>query len=589
MDSTSLGLATRCHICYVRRGIYKCPRCLRRTCSVKCVQVHKKRSRCDGVRDETEAKALSWLLTPAGINHDSSFLSKIDRSIDRDNRRDVERGLFTEYELKGYDDVEEERDYRGNITRPVQKDIRKRLYLLDVTVRRVPRGMKRARENKTAFMRARQKAIQWQVEWLLEGVTEHPALRGKKLPSMETRVLHKTPDWLPLFRALEKSLEWYRRGLLTEGERKQELKLGQMHPGQKRRDRSRAPNRCKPWNQEHHEAPGHGTTQNTKTSMWNTGEYLQQDPLSGCWNHEVGSPLANMFDFYLHIPQALPIPKNVIMPVRSTENLINVLRGRTVIEFPTIYVFPANSTVPGCSYKVEYVERTSPFAKRQNEQSPAENEEMQKEPAQDKESQTNNESELGDDGVVSTTSSSSITPSDEYTSDDSGETRISAAAGIPDETRLIFDDRKRKFHGKHRCRAHGRGRGGQFGRGGRVRRGVSHTAMPKYEEDNAPESKVFGRDKNNTGALRGNLGNSRGSYRGQRGRRRGGHYTLIHGGRGKPVPGRSCVKRTSGARAEDGDIDTAASREAPPAKKHKASATGLVSYDSDSDDALDEF
>lgn len=42
-----------CEICKDKEWIYTCPRCLIHTCSLKCVQHHKKETKCSGTRDKT--------------------------------------------------------------------------------------------------------------------------------------------------------------------------------------------------------------------------------------------------------------------------------------------------------------------------------------------------------------------------------------------------------------------------------------------------------------------------------------------------------------------------------------------------------
>ena len=43
-----------CEVCTEQCAVYTCPRCEIRTCSVKCVQDHKSRNTCSGIRDRTK-------------------------------------------------------------------------------------------------------------------------------------------------------------------------------------------------------------------------------------------------------------------------------------------------------------------------------------------------------------------------------------------------------------------------------------------------------------------------------------------------------------------------------------------------------
>ena len=42
-----------CKICNEKETKYKCPRCNTKTCSLKCVQEHKLKQNCSGIRDRT--------------------------------------------------------------------------------------------------------------------------------------------------------------------------------------------------------------------------------------------------------------------------------------------------------------------------------------------------------------------------------------------------------------------------------------------------------------------------------------------------------------------------------------------------------
>ncbi|KAJ2902023.1 uncharacterized protein MKZ38_001116 [Zalerion maritima] len=628
MADPSLGSAIRCHICYIRQGIYKCPKCGRRSCSVTCVKTHKTRSRCSGERDPTEPKPLSWLRTPAGIDHDFNFLVGIERKIERNNKELVEAGLFTEYELRGYDRVEEERDEEGNIVRSVAKEMKKRLRLLDVNVRRVPRGMARARENNTTFCRTRRKGMNWQVEWLLIGVREHPVLDGKTLEGPETRVVYKAVEWKPLFRALQSSLEWFRRSLLTPEEKEADAQ-----EKNRRRYRSRGKGRLKmrPGQQDdddgdNNDMPQKFLSQSTETSAWSSGEYLQQDHITKRWNQEMGSPLSSFFDFYLHVPRWPSGPKKVVMPLRPTETLATALCGRTVVEFPTIYVFPANTPLP-FDFETRILERKKPGwmkGQKQDAEEKGEPEQMdvdqdQQDQKQDAEDETMiTVSENGSDMTLSSDDDTSSSESGDGSDSEEGEISMddslpkpakkptikSKASSSRDNKRDTNKSNSQNPRGNQRAsRGRGKGRGYRDNRGGagggghgrrdphpdQSRHGGQFDQGLSYNDGDGLSQQQGHQQKGHIAMYRGNRGNNQ---RGQRGRGRGGKQTPNYshnggrGGRSMSLVGASAVvpqKHTDMAMDMGQDTQEAA----PVAKKQKTS--GLVSYDSASDSAPEEL
>lgn len=62
---------------------YRCPGCSARTCSLPCYKRHQQWAQCSGQRDPTKFVKKSQLVTPAGIDHDFNFLTKIERDIEK--------------------------------------------------------------------------------------------------------------------------------------------------------------------------------------------------------------------------------------------------------------------------------------------------------------------------------------------------------------------------------------------------------------------------------------------------------------------------------------------------------------------------
>ncbi|KYM89905.1 Box C/D snoRNA protein 1 [Atta colombica] len=74
-----------CEVCDVAKARYTCPKCEVRTCSLTCVNVHKKELECDGIRDPTKFVPLASF-TDLDLLSDYRFLEQVGRSIDTKKR-----------------------------------------------------------------------------------------------------------------------------------------------------------------------------------------------------------------------------------------------------------------------------------------------------------------------------------------------------------------------------------------------------------------------------------------------------------------------------------------------------------------------
>ena len=114
---------------------YKCPGCSARTCSLPCVKRHKLRADCTGKRDPTKFIKKSELATPAGIDHDYNFLSGIERDLEKVDKSVEERGLDFGLNARSKGDQSQKMDWQFSTA--------------GVKVIRAPKGLSRAKENKT--------------------------------------------------------------------------------------------------------------------------------------------------------------------------------------------------------------------------------------------------------------------------------------------------------------------------------------------------------------------------------------------------------------------------------------------------------
>lgn len=131
-------LSELCPYCNESPPKYRCPACDARTCSLKCSKRHKAYKQCSGTRDPAAYVKRSKLATPAALNQDFNFLSGVERAV-----------LHSAEEEK---EEEEKGQARGKGKQAAQA----REAFIEksgVVVKSAPRGMKRARENKTDVVR----------------------------------------------------------------------------------------------------------------------------------------------------------------------------------------------------------------------------------------------------------------------------------------------------------------------------------------------------------------------------------------------------------------------------------------------------
>ncbi|KAI0136809.1 hypothetical protein BJ170DRAFT_589770 [Xylariales sp. AK1849] len=339
-------LTSLCGICRILQPKYKCPRCGTRTCSLPCVKKHKNWSACDGERDPTVFIPATKLRTDAGIDHDYNFLHKIERKVEQAEKIFTEeRGILPQREqpppnkkARIHKGQSRGRTSIGNGLRPWARLAIGRLRTLEISVMQQPYGMSRAKENTTSYNK-KNRIINWQVEWLFmdpaSSTNEDKQVRA-------IRLLDKTLDNKPLYIGYAECLERQRFSQLSGIERKKEST-------KRRKEQSLANNGV------HEDDLGY--TQHAKTSTWRDATEIEQNATSGCWdttgsrreqtwNEWLAGREKNKYQFFFHIPGAPSREAQKLMPVEPTDALETILSGLEVLEFPTIYVLPASSSLP---------------------------------------------------------------------------------------------------------------------------------------------------------------------------------------------------------------------------------------------------
>jgi len=356
-------LTSLCTTCHNRPPRYSCPRCGARSCSLECVRRHKSRAGCNGIRDVTAFVPRAQLRTAKYVDHDYNFLTAIERSRERNAKHMVDdRGIFTDEEIEArarrmrglWTDGElrfveprafadapgggpaaaaERTPFGGDDASQNKKRVRRLCRDMDLDVTAAPKGLSRQRENTTAWNR-RTGRINWQVEWLVyeEGTARPP-----------TRMLRKTLDDVPVYRAFAETMQW----LIHQLEAAQPFNDDDDDDGPPRKKRR---------TKAHHREGGAGRAQDAFTTAWPVRTpYPGQNPVTGVWDIEDGAAEMSTwtrdvefedkrrYRFLLHKPRTKP---KALLPMAADDTLATALQGRSIVEFPTVVVIPPGEDLP---------------------------------------------------------------------------------------------------------------------------------------------------------------------------------------------------------------------------------------------------
>ncbi|CAD6449104.1 6a09910b-1815-4def-9da6-a8ab87589a73 [Sclerotinia trifoliorum] len=334
-------LSSLCRICHINPTKYTCPRCSQQTCSLPCSKRHKVWSSCSGIRDPTVYKPKAQLATPSGIDHDYNFLHSIEHRIARSEKEIVEeRGLVTKTELQLAREGQNDDRRRFNKTTWRQREdfITKMLQNSGITLVKAPNGMSRNLENTSTWSKT-QKCMNWQMEWIRE-------------PDTGGRILHKSIDKWSINDTYSILLEDQQR-LNMAPEEKAALK--------KRKANELKENKAKRIKSVEHllDIPPLSSFQNL-TGAWNV--VLDQPTISTDQDstYQASTPrkLDSKYHFYLHRPKTRSSYPKVLVPLDPTQSISKVLENRTVLEFPTFYVFETDKFPDTFMLEKDYIKAT---------------------------------------------------------------------------------------------------------------------------------------------------------------------------------------------------------------------------------------
>ncbi|OIW27143.1 hypothetical protein CONLIGDRAFT_633475 [Coniochaeta ligniaria NRRL 30616] len=211
----------------------------------------------------------------------------------------------------------------------------------------MPKGLSRQKENKTAWNR-RTGTVNWQVEWLLFGVDRTDSEDG----GPTTRICHKALDEKPLYQALAESLEWEQS---AAQKRKRAREDGDPVDDDDEPPNKKIKTTRKQRAVQHVEAMI--PSQDSVLSTWSVSEYTMQCTVAGQWSQTSSEPsvpkssdeeaaeLAKL-RFLLYKPATPDDPSKGLIPLTARDTLVEALSGRTIIEFPTVYVLRPDAALP---------------------------------------------------------------------------------------------------------------------------------------------------------------------------------------------------------------------------------------------------
>lgn len=293
-------LTALCAICHVGTLKYTCPRCSIHTCSLPCVKLHKARASCSGIRDPTTYRKRSNLATASSIDSDFNFITSLERSLARTTDESTRDGDIQAAGLSRLRQTDS-----GRLSRLVRDR--------GVTWRRAPEGMRRRQENES---RVEHSGVTWTLEFIL------PDGSRKVCSSPDTSTIEAALDFAlrPPLRHPGKRKRNPRAAIEEDLARDHEHTAGVDSPHE-----NAAPK----------EAPtqkgGNGDEQYPKTSAARSLQVTAE----GTTQPGPG-PYADQH-IYLFRPNT-PSKLKVLKPLQRSDKLIDILQGRVVMEFPTLYV-----------------------------------------------------------------------------------------------------------------------------------------------------------------------------------------------------------------------------------------------------------
>ncbi|KFO72764.1 Box C/D snoRNA protein 1, partial [Cuculus canorus] len=151
----------RCETCSEEEAKYRCPRCMKYSCSLLCVKKHKLALSCNGVRDKTAFVSVNEF-TDLNLLSDYRFLEDVGRTADAAARH------LTMHRSTG---------------KRFMSSLRNKAQRYDIDLRILPAGFTKRRENSTTFNRAEDK-FYWHLKLVFPH--SHAEYTSKRVPDDRT-------------------------------------------------------------------------------------------------------------------------------------------------------------------------------------------------------------------------------------------------------------------------------------------------------------------------------------------------------------------------------------------------------------------
>ena len=307
------SLTDLCSVCFQNQPKYTCPRCGCHTCGLQCVKTHKRRAKCSGVRDPAAYTKSNELATAASIDQDYNFITKVQRDIEKAEQDVTDRGITIVPASHG------KNAYSNKSKLEIEYGA------CGVTVIAAPKGLRRSKQNRTHWDR-KHNCIMWTVEWVLQDGTRvvGNVQGGRTVLDAFTNAVGKKR--LPQKRKRE------------EDPQDQPSQLSEHQP------RRAAITHADTTSKSSSELEGNLQEDPAQVSDDKTAENVsrnQEDEGVPSTRSVVPTPrsvddVSSRIHFYLHRPKTSS-KWTCLIPVSSSTRISDILRDRTVLEFPTIH------------------------------------------------------------------------------------------------------------------------------------------------------------------------------------------------------------------------------------------------------------
>jgi HIT zinc finger len=301
MTEAETPLTALCAICHINPLKYTCPRCHIHTCSLPCVKLHKTRAQCSGIRNPAEYRKRSELATESSVDKDFNFITSLERGVKKAGEDVTEKRIDLRPALM-------QGNHKGNIG--LERAAEER----GMRLVRAPLGLSKRKDNKSKVL-WKEGYLMWTVEWI--------RMNGqRRLQNFDER---KTVGDA-YFACFGK------KGFGRKRKRGQE-EVETCKDEEIKAEDTQVPRGADA-------SPGEPTInqiQQEPPSMPNASNRTEGMNLENSSSREAESKTLNHLQFYLYRPQTSSRIKCLI-PISPADTIKDTLKGKRIVEFPTIYV-----------------------------------------------------------------------------------------------------------------------------------------------------------------------------------------------------------------------------------------------------------